>query len=74
MDDERSTIDAEYHNNDIVVTSTDPLIGVLKLGAANDETVELVLNRDSAVALLAAVARFLTSEEGIGESVKNSLQ
>ena len=43
-----ATIRAEFHGNDIAVSSRDPLIGTLDLTSSTDTTVEVMLDRYSA--------------------------
>ncbi|AZO34040.1 MAG: hypothetical protein EOS76_06760 [Mesorhizobium sp.] len=55
---------ADFQDDDIVVISRDPLIGKLLLITEDDEEIELHLERDSAEALVGALAAFLAEGEG----------
>lgn len=56
--------EADYQDDNIVVISRDPLIGKLLLITEDDEEIELHLERDSAEALMSALAAFLAEGEG----------
>lgn len=59
-----ATIRAEFHGNDIAVSSRDPLIGTLDLTSSTDTTVEVMLDRYSAEALLSVIVQFLAQGQG----------
>ncbi|RUW19299.1 hypothetical protein [Mesorhizobium sp. M1E.F.Ca.ET.041.01.1.1] len=51
--------EADYQDDDIVVTSHNPLKGTLLLITDDDEEIELQLDKDSAEALMSALGAFL---------------
>ncbi|AZO54877.1 MULTISPECIES: hypothetical protein [unclassified Mesorhizobium] len=56
--------EADYQDDDIAVISRDPLIGKLLLITEDDEEIELHLEKDSAEALMSALAAFLAEGRG----------
>ncbi|RWD30856.1 MAG: hypothetical protein EOS22_06330 [Mesorhizobium sp.] len=56
--------EADYQDDDIVVISRNPLVGKLLLVTQDDEEIELYLERDSAEALMSALAALLAEGEG----------
>ncbi|MFK3968847.1 hypothetical protein ACI2KT_35435 [Ensifer adhaerens] len=60
MEDNGTTI-AEFLDRDIVVLSSNPLIGVLGLISEQEEIIEVSMDRQRAGALLLALVRFLAT-------------
>ncbi|CDX22149.1 conserved hypothetical protein [Mesorhizobium plurifarium] len=56
--------EADYQDDDILVISRNPLKGKLLLVTEDDEEIEVHLERDSAEALIGALAAFLAEGEG----------
>ncbi|TPJ38587.1 hypothetical protein [Mesorhizobium sp. B2-7-1] len=56
--------EAEYQDGDVIVTSRAPLHGRLELVTDDDDTIDLLLDRDSAEELVAALIEFLGQGEG----------
>ena len=54
----------EYQDGDVEVTSRKPLRGKLELIADDDDTVELLLDRENAEWLMGALCEFLVQGEG----------
>ena len=54
----------EYQDGDVEVTSRKPLRGTLELVTDDDETVEMLLDRENAEWLMGALAEFLIQGEG----------
>ncbi|WP_018237822.1 hypothetical protein [Ensifer sp. BR816] len=64
MNDNQNTTRAEFLSNDIVVLLRDPLLGIIELKSFANETIEFLLDRYSAAALLSALAQFLAQGDG----------
>ncbi|RUW85209.1 hypothetical protein EOA29_05925 [Mesorhizobium sp. M1E.F.Ca.ET.063.01.1.1] len=56
-------LSAEYQDNDVLVTSRNPLRGLLPL-ASEEEDVELSLDRGTAELLISALLEFIMAGEG----------
>ncbi|WP_214473364.1 hypothetical protein [Mesorhizobium sp. dw_380] len=56
--------EVEFQDDDVVVTSRNPLKGTLLLITDDDDEVELQLDKETAEALMIALAAFLMQEEG----------
>jgi len=59
-----ATIRAEFHGNDIAVLSRDPLIGTLDLTSSTGSTIEVLLDRYGAEALLSVIMQFIAQGQG----------
>ncbi|TJU88715.1 MAG: hypothetical protein E5Y15_03480 [Mesorhizobium sp.] len=54
----------EYQDGDVAVTSRKPLRGTLELITDDDDTVELLLDRENTEWLMGALCEFLVQGEG----------
>ncbi|WP_246681022.1 hypothetical protein [Mesorhizobium sp. B2-3-15] len=54
----------EYQDGDVEVTSRKPLRGTLELVTDDDDTVDMLLDRENAEWLMGALAEFLIQGEG----------
>lgn len=59
MKDIVATMNAEFQGSDVSVLSTDPLLGTVELTSSTGGTIEVLLDRYSAEALLSALVQFL---------------
>lgn len=62
-------ISAEFRNVNVAIVSRHPLLGVLEFASSTGETVEVVLDRPNAEALISALALFLMHDN---EALPNS--
>ncbi|WP_077960888.1 hypothetical protein [Ensifer adhaerens] len=63
MKDIANTMNAEFQGSAVNVLSTDPLLGTFELTSSTGETIEVLLDRYSAEALIAAIMQFLAHDE-----------
>lgn len=63
MNDGEATISADFRSSSITVVSTDPLMGALEFESSTNTTIEVLLDRYSAEALLSALVHFLAQDD-----------
>ncbi|MCK3779294.1 hypothetical protein MZK49_21560 [Ensifer sesbaniae] len=63
MKDSGITMNAEFHGSAVSVLSSDPLLGTFELAGSTGGTIEVLLDRYSAEALLSALTQFLAHDE-----------
>ncbi|MEI3855809.1 MULTISPECIES: hypothetical protein [Ensifer] len=68
MKDTGITMNAEFQGSPVSVLSSDPLMGAFEITCSTGETIEVLLDRYSAEALLSALAQFLAHDEDAQES------
>ncbi|WP_214477506.1 hypothetical protein [Mesorhizobium sp. dw_380] len=56
--------EVEFQDDDVVVTSRNPLKGTLLLITDDDDEVELQLDKETAEAFMSALSAFLMEDEG----------
>ena len=56
-------LQAEFHGSAVSVLSSDPLLGTFELAGSTGGTIEVLLDRYSAEALLSALTQFLAHDE-----------